>query len=105
MPDHLHLLVSLTGELPLGRIVARLKSKTRRSLAANNVRWQGNYYEHRLREGDALETVLRYCFLNPYRAGLIKPDQIYPHFWMHDEEARWFRPTLDEGHPFPGWLA
>ncbi|WP_175414690.1 REP-associated tyrosine transposase [Nibricoccus aquaticus] len=105
MPDHTHLLIELTGALPLGRVVARLKTKTRSALIAAGLRWQGNYYEHRLRDGDEVGTVLQYIFLNPYRAGLVPTTEIYPHFWLHEDDARRFRPTLDDDRPFPEWLA
>src|SRR6266568_6393917 len=49
MPDHLHMLIELTGALPLSRIVARVKAKTGSSLRTKGLGWQGNFYEHRLR--------------------------------------------------------
>ncbi len=104
MPDHLHLLVTLHDKLPLSRVIARFKSKSRLALSAAGLHWQGNYYEHRLRDGDAIETVLMYIFLNPYRAGLAAASETYPWFWMGDEEATWFKPQLDDGKPFAEWL-
>jgi len=104
MPDHLHLLLTLRDRLPLGRVVARLKSNSKPALSAVALRWQGNYYEHRLREGDALENVLRYISLNPYRSGLIAASENYPWFWLGRDEAAWFRSQLDDGRPFPEWF-
>lgn len=104
MPDHIHLLVTLIGKLPLGRVIARLKAKTKHALADLNLRWQGNFYEHHMRESDAIEDVLRYLFLNPYRAGLTIADTIYPWFWLGTEEAQWFNPTLANARPPPEWL-
>jgi len=111
MPDHLHLLVVLTGTLSLGRVVARLKAKTRESLASASgadvagLTWQGNYFEHRLRPDEPVEEVLRYLFMNPYRAGLIEGTDSYPWYWLHPEEAAWFTPRLlDDERPFPEWL-
>ncbi len=37
MPDHLHLLVRLTGTIEIARCVARLKSKTNASLQSANL--------------------------------------------------------------------
>ena len=37
MPDHLHLLVKLTGNLSIARCVARLKTKTRAALLARGL--------------------------------------------------------------------
>ena len=104
MPDHLHLLATLHDELPLSRVIARFKSKSRPALAAAGFQWQGNYYEHRLREGDAADAVLTYIFLNPYRAGIIPASASYPLFWLGAQESTWFKPRLDEGKPFPEWL-
>lgn len=104
MPDHIHLLVTLVGQLPLGRVVARLKAKTKPALVRAHLRWQGNYYEHRLRDSDRIEEVVRYIFLNPYRAGLRTAEGTYPLFRLGLEEAGWFTPSLNEGRPFPEWL-
>lgn len=104
MPDHLHLLVRLTGALSIARCAARLKSKTRLALLAHRVSWQPNFYEHRLRPDDAVEDVLRYIFLNPYRDALSKSDKPYRWFWLGVEEETWFKPETDDGCAFPEWL-
>ena len=104
MPDHMHLLVELTGDLPLGRIIARVKAKSRAVMLVHGLRWQGNFYEHQLRAEDGVDSVLYYLFLNPYRAGIIGTDQRHPWFWLHPVEEGWFKPSLDDGRPFPEWL-
>ena len=68
MPDHLHLLVTLHEKLSLSRVIARFKSRTKATLGAASLQWQGNYYEHRLREKTDVDAVLPYLLLNPYRA-------------------------------------
>lgn len=67
MPDHVHLLIVVQGKLTLGRIVGRLKSKSRATLMNHQLTWQGNFFEHRLRSSDRIEDVVRYLFLNPFR--------------------------------------
>lgn len=104
MPDHLHLLATLHDKLPLSRVIARFKSKSRPTLAAAGLKWQGNYYEHRLREAESIAGVLLYIFLNPYRAGLLPASNTYPWFWLGLREANWFNPRLDDGKPFADWL-
>lgn len=104
MPDHLHLLGIVTGQLTVGQLVGRIKAKTRASLLDAEMHWQGNFYEHRLRPDDPIEDVLRYLFLNPYGAELLAPNETYPWFWLGQKEAAWFRPTLDHQRPLPAWL-
>jgi putative transposase len=105
MPDHLHLFFETTGKLSLGQIIGRLKAKTRGALLSANVVWQGNYYEHRLRPDDAVEDVLRYLYLNPYRDELVTASQTYTHFWLCEADSAWFVPMLNDNRPFPSWLA
>jgi putative transposase len=104
MPDHLHLLAELTGEIALSRVVARLKAKTKAALLKSGLEWQGNFYEHRLRADDPRETVIRYIICNPQRAGLVRADELYVGAWMHPEVEQWFSSVSDEGRPFPEWL-
>jgi putative transposase len=109
MSDHLHLLISLFSKLRLSQFVARLKVKTSDHLKIHGLTWQSNFYEHHLRPDDQVEEVIRYIYLNPFRAKLIpcspSAAMSYPHFWLGAEEAEWFRPTLAESStPFPEWL-
>ena len=104
MPDHVHLLVSLGERLTLGQSIGRLKAKTTLALSRAGVRWQGNYFEHRLKTDDPAESVLHYIFLNPYRANLLKPSETYSWFWLGGTEAEWFRPQTNNDRPFPEWL-
>jgi putative transposase len=104
MPDHVHFFLRLHQRLTLGQVVGRLKAKTRSALLNGGIHWQGNYYEHRLRADDPVEEVIRYLYLNPYRANLVASDQPYPHFGIHADDHAWFRPLLDDDRPFPEWL-
>ena len=104
MPDHLHLLVRLTGELSIARCVARLKAKTRSVLGARGLTWQPNFYELRLRADDPVEDVVRYIFLNPYRTGETPNNTHYRWFWLGADEDVWFKRGTDDGRPFPEWL-
>ena len=104
MPDHMHLLVALHAMLPLSRIVARLKSRTKRVLEQAGLCWQGNYYEHRLRTVEDAGPVILYIYLNPYRANLLPSSTPYPWFWLGADESVWFEPGLDNGKPFAEWL-
>ena len=53
MPDHVHALLRLRGKLPLGRVVARWKARTRTTLSQAGLSWQAGFHEHRLRDGES----------------------------------------------------
>ena len=73
---------------------------------APTLRWQRNFFEHRLRPGEPANNYARYIFMNPYRAGLIGPRDVWPH-WRCAPAAQFdFLPMLDEGRfPPPAWFA
>ncbi|MDP2136362.1 MAG: transposase, partial [Candidatus Didemnitutus sp.] len=75
MPDHAHLFITLGERLPLSRAVARLKTKTQALVRRHEGDWQENFYDHRLRPGDSVESVIRYLQLNAYRSGLAQPEE------------------------------
>ncbi len=66
MPDHFHLIFRLGNRLTLSQVVAKFKSGTK-----SIVRWQDNYFEHRLRPDESEEEYAFYVFMNPYRAELV----------------------------------
>lgn len=75
MPDHIHLILTLNASmLPLGEIIRRLKAKT--SHAMQQQMWQPNYYEHVIRDEDALNRIREYIIHNPNRE-IVKFEQFY----------------------------
>ena len=105
MPDHLHLLAILSERLSLSRIVGKLKALTEPALRGGDLRWQGNFFEHRLRPEDHTSDYARYIFLNPYRAHLIRRGEEWP-WWKrspaHDLD---FLQMLEHGRfPPQVWL-
>ena len=104
MPDHLHILVTLLERLTLGQAIGRLKARTRATLAAASLTWQGNYFDHRLRPEDELELVLRYMFLNPHRAQLLPVTERYRWFWLGAAERTWFHASPADELPAIVWL-
>jgi REP element-mobilizing transposase RayT len=81
MPDHIHWLVRLGHRLSLGRTIARLKAESRLGLAGIKMRWQRDFFEHRLRAEESAEDYGRYVFLNPYRAGLLELNGCWGGWW------------------------
>ena len=80
MPDHLHALISFNTR---GETMSGIIQNFKRYLAkSRGLRWQRNYFDHRIRNQDALAEKSNYIAHNPVRAGLVKsPDEwpfIYP---------------------------
>lgn len=106
MPDHFHLLATLGHRLPLGKCIARLKSKTKPALrdTVPTVEWERGFYDHHLRPEDDRLAVFRYLFLNPYRAGLCLRGDRWPWYYCRKEDWQWFKDLLEIERPSPEWL-
>lgn len=76
MPDHLHLLVAIEGDASLSGIVRDFKRATARFA---NVRWQRNFFDHRIRRDESLRRKEDYIRENPIRAGLTTPGDMWPY--------------------------
>ncbi|MDP2990921.1 MAG: transposase [Kiritimatiellota bacterium] len=102
MPDHVHALFVLCKILSLDRLVAKLKTLSK----IDTLRWQPNYFEHRLRPDELAGSYARYIFLNPYRAGLLLRRAIWPHWIIGADSGNWdFIAGLEDGiFPLPEWL-
>ena len=90
MPDHVHLLFTITGSLNLSQLLARLKAKTRNVLAQHALGWQQNFHDHRMRTGESLKQVVRYVAQNPVRKALAAHPKDYDAWWLGTEEQMWF---------------
>ena len=76
MPDHIHWLLRLEGDL--SQAVRLYKAKV--SLSVGTRVWQDGFHDHALRDDDDLRRVARYIVANPLRAGLVKDIGNYP-YW------------------------
>ncbi|TBW56640.1 transposase [Marinobacter halodurans] len=79
MPDHLHLLLALTGVGSLGDVLAHLKIQASRN-AGSKIPWQKGYHERTLRRIEDRQDIARYIILNPVRAGIVRTVREYPHW-------------------------
>jgi putative transposase len=79
MPDHVHMLVSMSPEHDLSKTVGLWKRWLRKK---HEIDWQANFFEHRLRRGDSVDRKGQYVFHNPVRAGLIEKAEDWPWMWM-----------------------
>ena len=87
MPDHVHWLFTLQlGDLsPLvGRVKTLSARAIHRELGGSGTLWQRDFYDHAVRDDEALVDIARYIVANPLRAGLVKNVADYSHWY-----ARW----------------
>ncbi|MDQ8192707.1 transposase [Roseibacillus persicicus] len=81
MPDHVHLLASFDGPEKMGFVITQWK----RWIAHNtDVRWQRDFFDHRLRSFESAAGKARYIYLNPVRGGLVNGAEKWPYFWKRD---------------------
>ncbi len=105
MPDHVHVLFTLGDRLPLGRVLAKVKSLARANGRAE-WRWLDDAFERRLRPDEDTEDYGFYVFMNPYQAGLIPPNAPWPGWICPDVKAFRFCAKLRPGGlPQPEWLS
>jgi putative transposase len=84
MPDHLHLLLSLSEDYQrsLQNWVAAFKRYNARIvnlLYEISPLWQKNFYEHVVRKDESLFQITEYILNNPVRKGLVSNRQDYPY--------------------------
>jgi len=75
MPDHLHALVGIGGDDSLADIIRDFKRITVRIAG---IRWQPNFFDHRLRHDESMSEKEDYIRENPIRAGLIDRQEKWP---------------------------
>src|SRR5690348_973721 len=81
MPDHVHVVMRpQRAGTHLSTIVAMIKSASLVEIRrySTGFRWQRGYHERIVREADDIEGMVDYVLQNPARAGLVRPDQLYP---------------------------
>ena len=78
MPDHLHLIAQWNHDRGMRHEVAQLKRWWARQLG---IRWQRDFFDHRLRSAKEFEAKAKYVRMNPVRAGLVSRAEDWPHTW------------------------
>ena len=69
MPDHLHMLVAMSGDASLSKLIRDFKRIVARKC---QVKWQHNFFDHRLRHDESETEKCEYILRNPARAGLVR---------------------------------
>ncbi len=81
MPDHIHLLIGVSGEISLSDLIRDFKRATARMAG---VKWQRNFFDHRVRHDDNLTNKFEYIRQNPVRAGFIRDENEWPYILIGD---------------------
>jgi len=76
MPDHVHFLLSFPRNKSLQIVMSKWKEWTAKSL---RIKWQRDFFEHRLRRDESYREKAAYILANPVRAGLVKDWEDWPY--------------------------
>ena len=78
MPDHLHGIISFNPLIGMRKTVSDWKRYCARHLG---VRWQRDFFDHRLRRAEGYIEKAHYIRMNPVRAGLVERPEDWPFVW------------------------
>lgn len=78
MPDHLHMLVSFGRDKSMRDVVAKWKEYTANHL---DLRWQRDFFDHRLRDDENYIEKANYIRMNPVRKQLCSDTKDWPYTW------------------------
>ena len=78
MPDHLHALLTPSGEISLERAMQFIKGGFSFRLKCGPI-WQAGFSNHRIRDFEDYENHREYIRMNPVRARLAKSAEAYPY--------------------------
>ena len=89
MPDHVHALISFApAGKPIQLIVSQWKVWTAKSLG---IRWQRDFFEHRLRHEESRREKADYILQNPVRKKLVAQAEAWPFVYFADGPHTPFR--------------
>ncbi|MBU1693225.1 MAG: transposase [Verrucomicrobia bacterium] len=78
MPDHLHALVAFARDHEMKHLVAKTKEFIARQ---TGIRWQRDYFDHRLRKDERRLEKAHYIRMNPVRKRLVARPEDWPYVW------------------------
>jgi putative transposase len=76
MPDHIHALLRFPSAADMAKVVGSWKQGVARF---QKVRWQENFFDHRLRSAKECQEKWRYILHNPVVKGLSVMEDDWPH--------------------------
>ncbi len=90
MPDHLHLLLTLSDDITLEKAMQFIKGgfsfRLKRELGYSGEVWQRGFSDHRVNDRRSFENHRRYIALNPVRAGIVSAPEDFP--WLMTSLAK-----------------
>ncbi len=78
MPDHLHALLAFPADRQMESVIRGWKSYLAR---LHGIRWQRDFFDHRVRNDESWEEKAHYVRQNPVRAGLVRNASEWPYMW------------------------
>jgi putative transposase len=79
MPDHIHGLIVFPEDRSMKRTISDWKRYTARN---TGIRWQRDFFDHRIRNEASLAEKWNYIVQNPVRAGLVTSAEAWPYVWF-----------------------
>ena len=76
MPDHFHALLAFPGCKPMVQVITAFKSWM---ASQHGIRWQRDFFDHRLRGWESAQEKADYIRMNPVRAGLAASPADWPY--------------------------
>ena len=92
MPDHIHGMFVFPRAEVMQNVVAAWKRITARR---HGVRWQRDFFDHRIRNAAEYDEKCGYIRLNPVRKSLVETPESWPYVWH--------LPPLTNAPPSPLW--
>ena len=78
MPDHLHALISFPRDREMQKVISNWKEIVAKKTA---VRWQRDFFDHRLRAEESFDEKAHYIRINPVRKGPTPDPHSWPYKW------------------------
>ncbi len=79
MPDHLHALITFAPDQAMQKVVRDWKRYTARNAG---IRWQRDFFDHRIRNEESLVEKWNYIVQNPVRANLVTSAEEWSYVWF-----------------------
>jgi putative transposase len=83
MPDHLHGIFDFPSEASMQASFANWKRFLSRM---HGIRFQRDFFDHRLRSDESFCQKVEYIHHNPVRAGIVSEPENWPYVYLHDDQ-------------------